>query len=101
VNIFFLSHSSLNSWPKVNLDLDLLSSTMNNSFPCKIWGFHGGDYDDYHLLGDDSIIGVAVYTRSYHSLCACLYLHPEDGGDTILRNVGSYNSHTASSTRRW
>jgi hypothetical protein len=19
---------------------------------CKIWGFHGGDYDDYHLLGD-------------------------------------------------
>jgi hypothetical protein len=18
---------------------------------CKIWGFHGGDYDDYHLLG--------------------------------------------------
>jgi hypothetical protein len=21
---------------------------------CKIWGFHGGDYDDYHLLGDDN-----------------------------------------------
>jgi hypothetical protein len=27
-------------------------------------------------------------------------LHPEDGGDTILRNVGSYKSHTASSPRR-
>jgi hypothetical protein len=22
---------------------------------CKIWGFHGGDYDDYHLLGDDAM----------------------------------------------
>jgi hypothetical protein len=22
---------------------------------CKIWGFHGGDYDDYHLLGDDTV----------------------------------------------
>jgi hypothetical protein len=22
---------------------------------CKIWDFHGGDYDDYHLLGDDAV----------------------------------------------
>jgi hypothetical protein len=21
---------------------------------CKIWGFHGGDYDDYHLPEDDN-----------------------------------------------
>jgi hypothetical protein len=21
----------------------------------KILGFHGGDYDDYHLLGDDAV----------------------------------------------
>jgi hypothetical protein len=35
------------------------------------------------------------------SLCNQLALvHPEDGGDTILRNVGSYKSHTASSPRR-
>jgi hypothetical protein len=34
-------------------------------------------------------------------LCNQLALvHPEDGGDTILRNVGSYKSHTASSPRR-
>jgi hypothetical protein len=26
----------------------------NNCYMCKIWGFHGGDYDDYHLLGDDN-----------------------------------------------
>jgi hypothetical protein len=36
--------------------------------------------------------------------CFALYLlalvHPEDGGDRILRNVGSYKSHTASSPRR-
>jgi hypothetical protein len=36
------------------------------------------------------------------SLCNLLALvHPEDGGDTILRNVGSYKSHTVSSPRRW
>jgi hypothetical protein len=22
---------------------------------CKIWGFHGGDYDDYDLLGNDTV----------------------------------------------
>jgi hypothetical protein len=26
-----------------------------NGNRCKIWGFHGGDYDDYHLLGDDAV----------------------------------------------
>jgi hypothetical protein len=36
------------------------------------------------------------------SLCNLLALvHPEDGGDTILRNVSSYKSHTVSSPRRW
>jgi hypothetical protein len=35
------------------------------------------------------------------SLCHLLALvHPKDGGDTILRNVGSYKSHTVSSPRR-
>jgi hypothetical protein len=35
------------------------------------------------------------------SLCNLLALvHPEDGGDMILRNVGSYKSHTVSSPRR-
>jgi hypothetical protein len=34
-------------------------------------------------------------------LCDQLALvHPEDGGDTILRNVGSYKSHTVSFPRR-
>jgi hypothetical protein len=36
------------------------------------------------------------------SLCNQLALvHPEDGGNTILRNVGSYKSHTVSFPRRW
>jgi hypothetical protein len=35
------------------------------------------------------------------SLCNQLALvHPEDGGDTILRNVGSYKNHTVSFPRR-
>jgi hypothetical protein len=34
-------------------------------------------------------------------LCNQLALvHPEDGGDTILRNVGSYKSRTVSFPRR-
>jgi hypothetical protein len=36
------------------------------------------------------------------SLCNQLALvHPEDGDDTILRNVGSYKSHTVSFPRRY
>jgi hypothetical protein len=27
--------------------------------------------------------------------------HPDDGGDTFLRNVGSYKSHKASHPRSW
>jgi hypothetical protein len=49
-----------------------------------------------------------IFTREENnSLCFILagflfglLFYPEDGGDTILRNVGSYKSHTASSPRR-
>jgi hypothetical protein len=48
-----------------------------------------------------SIPRVAAYTRAYYfALYLLALVHPEDGGDTILRNVGSYKSHTASSPRR-
>jgi hypothetical protein len=41
------------------------------------------------------------YTRAYNfALFLLALVHPEDGGDKILRNVGSYKSHTASSPRR-
>jgi hypothetical protein len=62
--------------------------------------------DDYHLLGDDAVWLVVSYEsvpiqELTTSLCNLLALvHPEDGGDTIVRNVGSYKSHTASSPRR-
>jgi hypothetical protein len=47
------------------------------------------------------LIRVAAYTRAYYFvLCLLALVHPEYGGDTILRNVGSYKSHTASSPRR-
>jgi hypothetical protein len=49
----------------------------------------------------NSFIGVVAYTRAYHfALCLPALVHPEHGGDTILRNVGSYTSHTVSSPRR-
>jgi hypothetical protein len=53
------------------------------------------------LIRTDVILRVVAYTRAYTSLCNLLALvYPEDGGDTILRNVGSYKSHTVSSPRR-
>jgi hypothetical protein len=30
---------------------------------------------------------------------ACRLFHPDDGGETFLRNVGSHKSHTASSQK--
>jgi hypothetical protein len=39
-------------------------------------------------------------TKSWCSKLADSF-QPNDGGDTFLRNVGSYNSHTASHPRRW
>jgi hypothetical protein len=73
------------------------------------------DFDDYHLLGDDTVWLFGGSYRLHQSPTSlCLYkslqlrsvnllalVHPEDGGDTILRNVGSYKSHTVSSPRRW
>jgi hypothetical protein len=32
-----------------------LNFLINQVLICKIWGFHGGDYDDYHLLGDYTV----------------------------------------------
>jgi hypothetical protein len=44
---------------------------------------------------------VAAYTRAYYFAMYLLALvHPEDGGETILRNVSSYKSHTVSYPRR-
>jgi hypothetical protein len=69
---------------------------------CKIWGFHGGDYDDYYRLGEEEHYESVPIQELTTSLCNLLALvHPEDGGDTILRNVGSYKSHKVSSPRRW
>jgi hypothetical protein len=31
------------------------SMERKDSLSCKIWGFHGGDYDDYHLLGNNTV----------------------------------------------
>jgi hypothetical protein len=43
-------------------------------------------------------VPIQELTTSFCNLLALV--HPEDGGDTILRNVGSYKSYTASSPRR-
>jgi hypothetical protein len=57
-------------------------------------------------LSTTSLLGLVSYEfvpvqELTTSLCNQLaLLHPEDGGDTILRNVGSYKSHTASSPRK-
>jgi hypothetical protein len=38
-------------WNKLNYESHMGHKVL---LLCKIWGFHGGDYDDYHLLGDDN-----------------------------------------------
>jgi hypothetical protein len=54
----------------------------------------------HKLVGDCPYEFVPIQELTT-SLCNQLALvHPEDGGDTILRNVGFYKSHTASSPRR-
>jgi hypothetical protein len=46
-------------------------------------------------VSDDRIYESLPIQDLTTSLCNLLALvHPEDGGDTILRNVGSYKSHT-------
>jgi hypothetical protein len=39
---------------RIFTDIPLLMRNLATDL-CKIWGFHGGDYDDYHLLGDDTV----------------------------------------------
>jgi hypothetical protein len=39
------------------------NNTKFNKQHNKIWGFHGGDYDDYHLLGDDNHQHNKSYTK--------------------------------------
>jgi hypothetical protein len=56
--------------------------------------------EEENLLNERIIESVPIQELTT-SLCNLLALvHPEDGGDTILRNVGSYKSHTLSSPRR-
>jgi hypothetical protein len=55
----------------------------------------GGSYR-LHLQGER----VQADTEHWFALYLLVLVHPEDGGDTILRNVGSYKSHMASSPRR-
>jgi hypothetical protein len=76
-------------------------------FPeCKIWGFHGGDYEE---LSSGMLRHVAVVITDVseepsaslvflRSVCCSWFpdsCHPDEWGAKFLRNVGSYKSHTA------
>jgi hypothetical protein len=59
----------------------------------------------HRLVGDLTTSQVFYESLPVQELTTLLsnllaLVHPEDGGDTILRNVGSYKSHTVSSPRR-
>jgi hypothetical protein len=56
-----------------------------------------GSYKNLDLVSYEFVPIQELTTSLFNQLAL---LHPEDGGDTILRNVGSYKSHTASSPRR-
>jgi hypothetical protein len=52
---------------------------------CKIWSFHGGDYEEWCLLGCYAKLVLFLVTDS---------CHPDEEGAKFLQNVGSYKSHT-------
>jgi hypothetical protein len=59
----------------------------------RIWGFHSGGYEEYHLL---------LATCLLAGFCSTYFFYPEDGGDMFLRNVGCNSTdNTASYPRRW
>jgi hypothetical protein len=63
-------------------------------------GFTSASWLQSEIVVGDSYEFVPIQELTT-SLCNQLALvHPEDGGDTILRNVGSYKSHSAPSPRR-
>jgi Zn-finger protein len=47
-----------------------------------------------------AIVEAARVGKKLASCNQLALVHPEDGGDTILRNVGSYKSHTVSFLRK-
>jgi hypothetical protein len=66
---------------------------------CNIWRFYGGDYDGCRILGCYAVWllqepkfrrNLAPPSSEFADSC-----HPDEGGARILRNVGSYRSHTA------
>jgi hypothetical protein len=59
---------------------------------CKIWGFHGGDYEECRLLQTAATCSRWFLDRRF--------FYPENGGDTFLRDVGSHKIYTAPHPRR-
>jgi hypothetical protein len=51
---------------------------------CKIWGFHGGDYEDCHLLG----VTPCSSCRNWRFAGTCR-LHHQLEKDQLARNVSS------------
>jgi hypothetical protein len=47
------------------------SQILKQNYVCKIWGFHGGDYDDYHLLGDDNHQNYVLFHSFTNDLWVC------------------------------
>jgi hypothetical protein len=74
----------------LTLSLKLLVGQVKLS-SCKIWGFHGGDYEQCRFL-TAATWSCWFLARGFFCL--------EDGGDTFLRNVGSHEIYTAPHPRR-
>jgi hypothetical protein len=77
----------------------LLGMSSQMILVCRIWGFHSGGYEEYHLLENDAVRSACHLLARW--FCWTYFFDPENGGDMLLRNVG-WNSadYTASYPRR-
>jgi hypothetical protein len=61
----------------------------------KIWGFHGGDYQEFRLLGRKTLVRTSqgayyVFTTEPSELMLCKIRGFQDGGYEERRRLGCY-----------
>jgi hypothetical protein len=73
-----LSHIVDTTNPK-NSTSSFVTYYITHIYPCQIWGFNDGDYEEYYLLGCDAV-WLLLYRR-FGRTCDLHFFHPYNGGN--------------------